>query len=181
MLKDSDFECLLAKARQHDAQALSALCELFYPKLLKYLHYRAGPDAAEDLAGEVVLKVMRSIAGQTGSFEPWLYRVAKNVLVDHARRAQARPESPLGDEMLDTMTSPESVSDGVARQLDIEHGLAQLTEDQRELLTLKFIQGLSNAEIGEVTGRNSDAVRALQFRALTALREVLEGERCIRT
>lgn len=179
-MKDSDFECLLAKARGHDAQALSALCERFYPKLLKYLHYRVGPEAAEDLAGEVVLKVMRSIAGQTGSFEPWLYRVAKNVLVDRARRAQARPELPLDDEMLDTMSSPESVSDSVARQLDIEHGLAQLTEDQRELLTLKFIQGLSNAEIGEVTGRNADAVRALQFRALTALRQVLDGERCIR-
>jgi RNA polymerase sigma-70 factor (ECF subfamily) len=181
LLKDFDFECLLAKARRQDAHALSALCELFYPKLLKFLHYRVGPDHAEDLAGEVVLKIMRSIAGQTGSFEPWLYRVAKNVIVDHARRLKARPETPLDEEMLNNMTRPENLIDDVARQLDLQHGLAQLTDDQRELLTLKFIQGLSNAEIGEVTGRNSDAVRALQFRALTALRQALEGERCLPT
>lgn len=180
MLKDCDFECLLAKARRRDVQALATLCEQFYPRLLKYLHYRVGPEAAEDLAGEVVLKVMRSISGQTGLFEPWLYRVARNVIVDHARSAKARPETPLDDEMMDNMTSAESVSEGVARRLDIEQGLAQLTDEQRELLTLKFIQGLSNEEIGEVTGRNAVAIRALQFRALTALREVLAGKGCMR-
>ena len=64
----------------------------------------------------------------------------------------------------------------VGRQMDVRGALDKLTDDQRELVALKFIQGLSNADIAEVTGRRPGAIRALQFRALCALRDILRGK-----
>ena len=67
-------------------------------------------------------------------------------------------------------------SGAVGGRMDIKDAIARLTEEQRELVTLKFIQGLSTADVAEITGRREGAVRALQFRALSALRDLLGEE-----
>ncbi len=166
---------LLRQAREQVPEALAALCEQVYPKLLVYMHYRVGADEAEDLAAEVLLRVLRGIGGQKGSFFPWLYRIAANVVADHARSARARKEEPMSDSAAQLALSRSNDPAAAARRLDIENAISALTEDQREFITLKFIQGLSNAEIGEITGRTPEAIRALQFRALCALRDLLGG------
>ena len=167
---------LLAKARERNRESLAELCEQFYPKLLKYMHYRVHSSVAEDLAGEVLVRVIRSIDRQTGSFVAWMYKIAANVVADHGRAGKVRREEPMSEHTLETQTAGGDVSADVGRQLDIQSALGKLTGDQRELVTLKFIQGLSNAEVGEVTGRKPEAVRGLQFRALNALRQILGGE-----
>ena len=167
---------LLRKARERDPDALAALCERFYPKLLRYMHYRVRPDAAEDLASDVLVRVIRSIDKQTGSFVAWLYKIAANVVADHGRARKVRREAPMDEHMLETQIGDNGNSLRAERRLDIQNALGKLTGDQRELVTLKFIQGLSNAEVGEVTGRKPEAVRGLQFRALRALRQILGGE-----
>jgi len=68
------------------------------------------------------------------------------------------------------LASRDDPARAVGLRIDLESAIAQLTDDQRELVTLKFIQGLSNTEIGAVTGRKPEAIRVLQFRALSALR-----------
>jgi RNA polymerase sigma-70 factor (ECF subfamily) len=167
---------LLARARTRDPEALAALCEQFYPKLLRYMHYRVHPDAAEDLAADVLVRVIRSIDKQTGSFVAWVYKIAANVVADHGRAGKVRRERPMDERTVNTHADAADVSGDVERQLDIRAALTRLTGDQRELVTLKFIQGLSNAEVGEATGRKPEAVRGLQFRALRALRQILGGE-----
>ena len=67
----------------------------------------------------------------------------------------------------ETIAGGEDPGEIVGRQMDIRRAIAQLTDDQRELITLKFIQGLSNDEISEITGRAQGAIRGLQFRALS--------------
>jgi len=175
-LKDEVNARLLAKARERDPESLAALCEQFYPKLLKYMHYRVHSSVAEDLAGDVLVRVIRSIDRQTGSFVAWMYRIAANVVADHGRTGKMRRERPMDEQTLTTQVAAGDVSADVGRQLDIEAALGKLTGDQSEFVTLKFIQGLSNAQVGEVTGRKPEAVRGLQFRALRSLRQILEGE-----
>ena len=159
-----------------DEKAIAELCEHYYPLLIKYMYYRVGRSDAEDLAGEVILKLIRSVDGQKGRFEPWLYRIARNVIIDRARHRKARPESAMDDETMKNLSSGTDTAKDISRRMDIRNALLRLTEDQRELLTLKFMQGLSNAEISAVTGRRPAAVRAMQFRALSALRNQLERE-----
>jgi RNA polymerase sigma-70 factor (ECF subfamily) len=152
------------------------LCEHFYPKVLKYMHYRVDAISAEDLTGEVFLRVLRYIGEQSGSFVAWLYRIAANVVVDHARMGKTRKEIPMDVQVIESVVNGKDPSMVVGRQIDISNAIAKLTDDQRELITLKFIQGLTNADVAEVTGRSKEAIRGLQFRALSALRLILSGE-----
>ncbi len=126
------------------------------------------------LTSEVFAKVMRAIHQQTGRFEPWLYRLARNVIVDRVRYRQARPEMELTDTVQASLASQTVSPDAAATRVDIENALTHMSEEHRELLTLKFVQGLSNEEIGEITGQNLNAIRVMQFRALKAMRVVLE-------
>lgn len=161
-------------ARNKDPQALSSLCAHYYPKILRYMRYRVGPNEADDLTGEVFVKVMRSIKGQSGSFDAWLYRLARNVVIDRARYRHARPETELTDVMMEQKTNGTDLQATSAARMDMESALAMLNEEHRELLTLKFVQGMSNAEIAGITGQSIGAIRAMQFRALNAMRAVLD-------
>lgn len=167
---------LLERARAQEPDALTELCAAYYPKILRFMRYRVGPNEADDLAGEVFVKVMRSIGSQTGSFDAWLYRLARNVIIDRVRYRQARPETELSDAMTETMANGKNGHAASTAHMDTESALAMMNEEHRELLTLKFVQGLTNEEIGEITGKKASAIRAMQFRALKAMRAVLDGK-----
>ena len=76
-----DLDSLLSGARRRSPEALAALCERVYPRVLRYMRYRAGAAHAEDLTEEVFLRVVRSIHRQSGTFEAWLYRSAVRPLL----------------------------------------------------------------------------------------------------
>jgi RNA polymerase sigma-70 factor (ECF subfamily) len=175
-LKDDALGPLLEQARARAPEALAELCERIYPDVLRYMRYRVGRDEAEDLTEEVFLRVVRSVGGQTGSFRAWLFRVASNVVTDWLRHKRVAERVRVDGEAVARSAGGSDPAAGAARRLDLADALAQLTDDQRELVTLKFLQGLSNAEIGAITGRTQEAVRALQFRALSALRGLLGDE-----
>jgi len=167
---------LLEKARARDPEALAELCAIYYPRILKFVRYRMGPVEADDLTSEVFIKVMRAIDKQTGQFEPWLYRLTRNVVIDRVRYQRARPEAELDDTMQESLADDTPPQDSTAARVDLENALTKISEEHRDLLTLKFVQGLDNQEISEITGQNLNAIRVMQFRALKALRAVLEKE-----
>ena len=175
-MEEAELTRLVEQARRRDPDALAVLCEQFHPKVLKYMHYRVSPRWAEDLAADVLLRVVRNIDRQTGSFVAWLYQIAAHVIIDHSRREKIRRTSPMDEQAIQVLTASDDPSKTVERRADLLEALAGLTDEQRELITLKFIQGLSNSDIAKITGRTTDAIRALQFRALSALREHMGKE-----
>ena len=175
-MDEHEVDSLLKKVRQGDAEAFAALYEHFYPQVLKYMYYRVDAVSAEDLTGEVFLRVLRHIGEQKGLFVAWLYRIAANVVTDYARMGKIRREGSIDEQLTQSIVNGKNPADVVGGQIDIYNAIVRLTNDQRELVTLKFIQGLSNADIAEITGRSEGAIRGLQFRALSALRLILSGE-----
>ena len=163
----------LARVRKREPGALARLYTLYYPRILKYVHYRLGPEEAEDVTGEVFLKLLNSIDTQSGNFEAWLYRLARNAVIDRVRHRNTRREEPLREEAPDPTDQGRGAHSTTAA-LDVERALSLVGEEHRELLVLRFIQGLSAAEIGEITGQSPGAVRGMLFRALTKLRMVLD-------
>lgn len=163
-------------ARNGDAGALAILCERLYPRIFRYLAHKVNdPRDAEDLAGEVFVRMLEAIPGQTGNFEAWLFRIAGNVLTDHYRKRAVRS---------DTVALPEEIAGGddpaaaTERKLTgerLKQGLRELTEEQREVVILRFIMGYEHDEVAEIMGRSAGAIRALQFRALSALKGALGG------
>jgi RNA polymerase sigma-70 factor (ECF subfamily) len=172
----NELEDLLRKARKGESTALASLCEKYYRKVLKFMYYHVGERRADDLTNEVFLKVMRNIRSQKGRFEPWLYRIARNLVIDNVRHWQASPEVEMDESLAQRVGNGSDGHSALLARMDVHDGLKRLRAEYRELLTLKFIQGLSNPEISEITGQKPGAIRVMQFRALAALRESLSRE-----
>ncbi|MHB1013204.1 MAG: RNA polymerase sigma factor [Desulfobacteria bacterium] len=163
-------------ARKGDAGALTAICEKLYPRIHRYLSFKVDdPKDAEDLAGEVFVRMLEGIRDQRGNLEAWLFRIAGNLLADHYRKRAVRagtvglPEEIAGDD--DPFAATERKLSGER----LKRGLKILTEEQKEVVILRFILGYEPGEAAELMGRSAGAIRALQFRALSALRDALGG------
>lgn len=171
-MKEFDIDKVLVKARELDEQAMAELYQYYHPKILKFMYYRVSPGKAEDLTSDVFVKVIRSISRQHGNFAAWLYRIARNVIVDSLRYSSRRPEVELNQEYAEHIEDTENVHSRIDAEMDIQQALAKLNDQQREFLSLKFIQGLNNKEISEITGKSVGALRIMQLRALEALNRV---------
>jgi RNA polymerase sigma-70 factor (ECF subfamily) len=174
---------VVASARKNSAEAYRALLEAYGPRLYGYF-YRATGDHhdAEDLTGEVMLRLVRELKryDERGKFEPWLFRVAANVLRDRIRRSRARPsplsltgggESDFSDELSDGGPGPEApaMSDEASDRLNA--AIARLDERTRQMILLRHFGQLSFREVAELTGAPLGTVLARVHRGLGQLRE----------
>ena len=174
---------LIARARRGDAHAFGDLYERYLSAIYRYIYYRVGEVAdAEDLTEMVFLKAWEALDKyeiRDVPFSAWLYRIAHNVIVDRHRTHKdsiALDTLPLRDEA----AGPEDQFDALEDIETLSRALSQLRPDYQQVLTLRFISGLSHAETGRVLKRSEEAVRVLQHRALSALRKLLGKERAIR-
>lgn len=170
---------LVRGARGGEAGAFAGLFEHFHGPVFRYLLARLGNRSeAEDMASEVFVEAARRVRdfdGGGAAFAGWLFTIARHDLLDRGRARRRRVVEPVPDPP-DLETSPDPAED-VLERLDAERvreALERLTDDQREVVLLKFAAGLSNKEAAEATGKPIGAVKSLQHRGLGALRRVLE-------
>ncbi len=164
------------RAVQGDAEAIASLYRRYAPAIWRYLYYRLGDhEAADDLTSEVFLRVLRSLPRyrQRGRpFSAWLYRIAGARLVDHYRRR--RPTVPLEPETRAGRRGPEQEAERRLAAEELRQAMGQLKPAYQQVLFLRFVEGVSHAEVARLLERSEGAVRVLQFRALRALRQILE-------
>jgi RNA polymerase sigma-70 factor, ECF subfamily len=170
-------ERLVPRAAGGDAAAFAALYDHFAPRVRRFLRYRVGDaELAEDLLQQTFLKMIEALPRyhQTGvPFGAWVFRVARNLVIDELRTAH--PAAPL--ELADDR--PCLADDPVVEAIradDRERLLAamkMLPTDQRDVLAWRFLAELSPAETAVLMGRNTEAVRSLQYRAICAMRTLL--------
>jgi RNA polymerase sigma-70 factor (ECF subfamily) len=132
---------------------------------------------AEDATEEVFLKAWKSIQsckGKEHSFSSWLYRVARNHTIDTIRKNKG--EAPVQVEDCPSTIDIQQEVESKIEYTNLLSGVSILPALQKEIIVLKFIQGVSNREIEQITGRNQGAIRALQMRALARLRQHLDIE-----
>ena len=169
---------LIKRAQKGDPHAFGELYENYAPVIFRFLftHLNSQMDA-EDLTGEVFLKAWQSLPRYTERgipFLAFLFRIAKNALVDHYRQnKRLEPKEP--DDM-DGYKAEGTPEPGEMVGSEMEHQnmlriLSKLRPDYKSVLTLRFISGLSPEETAQVMNRSSGAIRVLQHRALAALRE----------
>lgn len=168
-------QALLAQVRDLDQRALGQVHDRYYPEIYRYALYRTGrTEVAEDIAGEVFLRLLDALHGgrpPRTTLRGWLYGVAANLVADHFRRAPR--ESAELDENAAGASSPAAEAEARLRAESVRAAMRQLTAEQQETLTLRFGEGLSVEETAAALGKSVNAVKALQFRAVEALRRVL--------
>jgi RNA polymerase sigma-70 factor (ECF subfamily) len=168
---------LVDRAREMDAAAWDELYTLHYGAIQRYAMFRvADPAAADDIAAEVFLEAVRGIGKYRYrgiAFRAWLYRIAHNLTSDFRKRMAARADRETSDEQALALARDEDFAPGVQRQRDLHAAVALLTDEQQQVVILRFFEGLSLAETAEATGRNSGAIKSLQHRALERLRGIL--------
>ncbi|MBI5302241.1 MAG: RNA polymerase sigma factor [Chloroflexi bacterium] len=170
---------LLQRARTFDPQALGEIYDRYSPALFRYaVRLLGNADAAEECVAESFSRFLVALRGGGGPREymqAYLYRVAHNWITDRWRRAPP-PALPLDQVTLDDATDfTSAVADRVA-QAQVRAALQCLTEEQRQVVVLKFIEGLENDEIAASLNKPIGAVKSLQHRALAALRRILLHE-----
>ena len=166
----------IARARQGDPEAIAALYRHYADGIYRYLFYRLGDaETAEDLTADVFLKMIEDLPRYEERglpFGAWLFRIARARLIDHWRHTAA-----LGDTETGPYVTREVPEDAIDASEMIERALRVLTPEQREVITLRFLVGMSLEEVARAMGKTVGAVKALQHRALGTLARYLEKAR----
>jgi len=168
------------RARRLDPDAWDRLYSLAFPQVYRYIASKigGGPDA-EDLAEEVFLGALQSIGGLRASDETgllaWLFQIARHKIADYLRRKIRRPTEPLDPdlEVGDPSPTPEQRALSVEEQSVLREALGGLTDEQREVIVMKFALGYDNTRVAALLGKSPGAINQLQHRALGALRRLL--------
>jgi RNA polymerase sigma-70 factor (ECF subfamily) len=163
--------------RADDTQVIGAIFDKYFPEVYRYVRYRLNDaHAAEDIASEVFVRLLEAVHNRRGprsNLRSWLISTAAHVVTDHLRRSYRRPTEPLPDDILDHAYGPSDEFDRREQSRWFQVAFAKLTTEQQHVLALRFGQGYSLEETASILQKNVNAVKALQFRALTALQRRL--------
>src|SRR5919197_545996 len=174
---DAALDRIVDEARGGDPEAFAAIFDRFHEPVYRYIVSRVyRPADAEDLTQLVFVKVLEALPRYESRGVPfggWLFRLARNVLIDHVR---TRHETTGLEVLLERADVDRGPDDWAMAREEIEAvgiALAALTDEQRETIALRFFAGLSAKEVAIAMGKQEGTIRGLQFRAIAALRRQL--------
>ncbi len=173
---------LLQRAKAYDVDALAEIYDHYEARIYSYIYHRVGNQAvAQDLTSQVFLRVLEAIQHDRtwdSSFSGWLYRIAHNLVIDYYRRRGRATQ--VSFEHLPTLSAhAEGPEDAAERALVAERlrlAINRLTDEQAQVVTLRFLEGMSITEVAAVAGKTEGAIKALQYRAVSSLRRILERQ-----
>ncbi len=170
---------IIQRAKKGDTEAVTALYQQYAPVIYRYVAYRAPSTTdAEDLTAEVFLKMVEGLPAYrlTGvPFEAWLYRIAAARVADFYRRK--KPISELSESLTDSRPLPEDALQ-TAQELDnLRRVLRQFSEEEQNILILRFVERKSHKDVAEIIGKSVTAVKSVQHRALIQLARLFGEEK----
>jgi RNA polymerase sigma-70 factor, ECF subfamily len=173
---------VVLRARDGESDAFGVLYDRYVDLVYRFVYYRVGTHAlAEDLTSETFLRALRRMSmftWQGKDFGAWLVTIARNIVLDHFKSSRYRLEICTA-EMLETDRWEEGPEGAVLDSFThraLFSAVRQLGSEQRECVVLRFLHGLSVAETAEIMGKNTGAVKALQYRATRSLARIFPSD-----
>jgi RNA polymerase sigma-70 factor (ECF subfamily) len=167
---------LVASAQKGEAEAFGALYDAYADKIYKFIYYKTHHrETAEDLVSLTFTKALEGLAGFSpakGSFSSWLYKIARNNVIDHYRSFKSEADVDDIWDLTDSTDAPAD-ADTSMRLAEVKKYFKYLSADQREILTLRVWEELSYKEIAEATGKTEQNCKVIFSRALAELRHQL--------
>lgn len=177
---NSDDRKNISTIEEYEAR-LAGLYEEYYDRIARYVYVRIGDRAeAEDIAGEVFLKALKSPKSyreQGVPMQGWLFRIAHNLTVDYLRRMDKDRTVPIDSVVLPDDNNPADIAEKNIEFERVTRAMKQLTAEQREVVNLRLLAGLTSREVGAILKKSGGAVREMQRAALEKLRGIMGVER----
>lgn len=179
-----DSDDTLARIRRLDMNTLAYVHEHYFPEVFRYVFFRLSDHhISEDIASEVFMRLLEALkrgAGPEKNLRAWLLGVASNLVNDHLRQMYSRPSQDLeGVEELPGLDDPVKSYEQAWQSSELKNALSKLTSEQQNVIALRFASECSLEETAVQMKRSVNAVKVLQFRAIAALKRLLEGHRQI--
>jgi len=180
-MSEATDSALIARAKE-EPEAFGALYERYVERIYNYICYRMGNDQeAEDLTARTFYRALdhfQNYEDRGAPFSAWLYRIAHNLVANWHRDHSRRKMIAIDDLVLSAPKGkgPAAKTEKIDREDVLLEAVRRLAPDRQQLIILKHVEGLTNAEIGQVMGRTEGAIKSLYHRALVALREDLAEE-----
>jgi RNA polymerase sigma-70 factor (ECF subfamily) len=180
-IEEKDPGVLMKLAKEGDADAFGCIYELYFTPVFRYVYFRLkNKHESEDLTQTVFIKFYESAANyeQTGKNPlAYFFTIARNAIIDHSRK---KKEIVMESKELESeagKANEDQLKDLERKEIckKVKETLKKLTDEQQEVMILKFINDLSNGEIAELTGKSEVAIRQIQSRAIRSLKKEFEN------
>ena len=183
-IEQDEDAALAVRASRGDVAAFGRLYDRHVEAIYRYVYYRVRDDAeAEDLTSDVFMRALRAITRYEPrqAFLAWLYRIARNAVIDRARRGgrQVSFEDALEHPGVDRIVEPDSELLSRSDSDMLRTALGKLTPLQQEVIVLRFLEGYSTQEIARIVGKREGTIRGIQFRAIGALRQLIPSREAL--
>jgi RNA polymerase sigma-70 factor (ECF subfamily) len=172
---------LIRQAKSGNSEAFAQLYDAYVERIYRYIYFRVSDEAStEDLTSQVFLKAWENLDRYQISGSPyiaWLYTIARNLVIDFYRAQSAQKESVPLEHITPRASEEQTPDQEVEMRFNLQamrDALQFLTDDQQQVLILRFIAGLPNENIAKVMNKREGAIRALQMRALQTLSKYME-------
>jgi RNA polymerase sigma-70 factor, ECF subfamily len=174
-----DEQDLLSRAKRLDSTALGLVYDYFSLPIYRYAYHMLGdPELSEDCLADTFKRFLQAIKvgkGPNSHLKAYLYRIAHNWITDHYR-SQKHEEVELSENIMDLKPDPRAEVQRLLEKETIRKALSELTPDQQQVIVLRFIEEYENDEVAQILNKSVGSIKALQHRALTALRQQLLAE-----
>jgi RNA polymerase sigma-70 factor (ECF subfamily) len=171
---------LARRAGSGEAEAFGVLYDRYVDKVYRYVFYRVRNEAeAEDVTSEVFMRALRAIPKYEPrqAFLAWLYRIARNAVIDRSRRQAARQQVSFEDALAhpnaDQVVNPDAALLAGSDASVVRRAMQQLTPLQQEILVLRYVEGYDTKTISKLVGKRDGTIRGIEFRALATLRTLI--------
>ena len=182
----NDIQDILRRAKEGDSEAFGLLYTQYYTPVYRYVYFRAkawGEETAEDITQEIFIKAYNSFGSYSYSGKSplaYLYTIARNILIDKGRKKKLKMERlDLEDSTIEDV--PDDSENRLQERMrneteqELHSSIAQLSPDQKDVIILRFIDGLPTNEIADILKRSEVAIRQLQSKGLKALRKIIHS------
>jgi RNA polymerase sigma-70 factor (ECF subfamily) len=176
-LDDAAIERLVEQARRGDSESCGAIFDCYHDPVHRYIASRVRhPVDAEDLTQTVFVKALEALPRYESRGVPfggWLFRLARNAVIDHVRTRRDHADLDEIAARVGEDGAPDRLAIHKQEFDEVATALGALTDEQRDVIALRFFAGLSAKEAAAAMGKNEGTIRGLQFRAIAALRREL--------
>jgi RNA polymerase sigma-70 factor (ECF subfamily) len=176
-IPQSKLLALINHAKDGRQEALTEIYEIYFLRVYRFIYYRVShKETAEDLTEEVFIKIFASITklDKIEAFEGWLFQISRNLVIDYYRKKKQNVPIEAVENTLEYETNLVDIVNLQFNQKILLKLLKELTEEQQIVIKMKFLEDLDNITIAEVLNKTEGAIRVIQHRAISKLKELFQ-------